>query len=205
VGPLRAGIALLALAQAPVGAPVRPAPPPGLSWEEADRLAATVERVERRLAAGRSASRRPIVVTESELNSYVTLSLAARIPAGVQGLAIEIEQDRLAARATLDLDRLKGQLPQGGAPGLLGLLSGTVPVEIRGRVPNEGGKGRIVVEQASVAGVSLPSSVVAEVVAMATRSEARPAGFDLQAPFDLPWTARRVRLESGRATFEFAP
>lgn len=205
MGLVPASLALVALAQAPSPAPLRPAAPPGLSWEEADKVATTVARIERRLALGRPASRRAIVVTERELNSYVTLSLAARIPAGVSDLAFRIEQDRLCARAMLDLDRLKQQMPRAGASSLLAFLSGTVPVEIRGRLPNEGGMGRIVVEQASVAGVSLPASVLAEVVAMATRSEKRPRGFDLQTPFELPWTARRVRLEAGRAAFEFAP
>ena len=205
MSPLTAGLVLVVLAQAPAPVPVRKAPPPGLSWEEADFVAATVARVERRLAAGRPASRQAIVVTERQLNSYVNLSLAARIPPGVSGLGFRFEKDRVGARAMLDLDRLKGQLPEGGAPSLLAFLGGTVPAEIRGRLPNEGGKGRIEVEQASVAGVSLPASVLAEVVAMATRSERRPRGLDLLAPFDLPWTARRVRFEPGRATFEFAP
>jgi hypothetical protein len=205
VGPLAASLALLVLAQTQAAAPARPAPPPGLSWEEADVVAATVARVERRLASGRPASRHPIVVTERQLNSYVNLALAARIPPGVSGLAFRLEQDRVGARAILDLDRIKAQLPQAGASSLLGFLGGVVPAEVQGRLSSEGGKGRIVVEQASVAGVSLPSSVLAEMVAMATRGDGRPGGFDLQAPFDLPWAARRVRLEDGRATFEFAP
>jgi hypothetical protein len=205
VGSLVAFLALGLVAQAPVGTELRPAPPAGLSWQEADELAATLARVERRIASGRPASRQPIVVTERQLNSYVNLSLRDRLPPGLSGLEFQIGQDRLGARAMLDIDRLKAQLPAGGSSTLLALLGGTVPVEVSGRVPTAGGKGRIEVEQASVAGVSLPASVLSELVAMATRSESRPRGFDLQAPFDLPWTARRVRLEPGRATFEFAP
>jgi hypothetical protein len=205
VSPLFGSLALLVLAQAPAPAPVRPAPPPGLSWEEADEIAETLARIERRLASGRPASRQAIVVTERQLNSYVNLSLAAKIPPGVSGLDLRLEKDRLGVRAMLDLDRVKERLPQEGASGLLAFLGGTVPVEIRGRVPSGAGKGRIEVEQATVAGVSLPVSVLAQVVALATRCERQPRGFDLLAPFDLPWTARRVRLEPGRALVEFQP
>jgi len=61
-----------------------------------------------------------------------------------------------------------------------------------------------VVEEAAVNGISLPPSVLAQIVAQATRSSKQPAGFDLLAPFPLPWTARSVRLEAGRAVVEFA-
>lgn len=205
MSPLLGSLALLVLAQVPAAVPERPAPPPGLSWEEADEIAGTLARLERRISSGRPASRQPIVVTERQLNSYVNLSLAAKIPPGVSGLDFRLEKDRVGARAVLDLDRLRERLPQEGASSLLAFLGGTVPVEILGRVPNEGGKGRIEVEQATLGGVSLPASVLAQVVAMATRSERHPQGFDLLAPFDLPWAARRVRLEPGRALVEFQP
>jgi hypothetical protein len=40
-------------------------------------------------------------------------------------------------------------------------------------------------------------------VAAATRSARYPNGVDIQAPFRLPYAARRVRLEPGRAILEF--
>jgi hypothetical protein len=42
-------------------------------------------------------------------------------------------------------------------------------------------------------------------VSQATRSAKRPEGLDVLAPFPLPFTARRVRLEPGRALVEFSP
>jgi hypothetical protein len=59
------------------------------------------------------------------------------------------------------------------------------------------------VEQATVAGVSLPASLVAQVVSQSTKNAQRPQGFDILAPFPLPYKARRVRLEPGRALVEF--
>jgi hypothetical protein len=40
-------------------------------------------------------------------------------------------------------------------------------------------------------------------VATATRSPRYPSGWDIHAPFRLPYSARRVRLEPGRAVLEF--
>ena len=80
----------------------------GLSWEDADELARTVTRMERRLRTGRAPADEPLVVTERQLNSYVNLSLAGLLPAGVSGLQLRLLKDRLGAEAQVDLDRVKG-------------------------------------------------------------------------------------------------
>jgi hypothetical protein len=199
--PLGLVAVLLGQPAPPKGDPVRPPAPAGLSWEDADSVAATVARIERRLGAGRPASRRTIVVTERQLNSYVNLSLAPRIPAGLSGLEFDLRKDRVLARGVLDLDRIKSKIPQGA--GFLAFLSGSVPVELQGRFSSAEGSGRVEVEEALVAGISLPPAVLAQIVSQSTRSAKRPQGLDILAPFPLPYTARRVRLEPGRALVDF--
>ncbi len=203
---LAIGLAALVLAQAPAplkGGSVRPPAPAGLSWEDADWVAETVARIERRLAAGKPASRQTIVVTERQLNSWVNLSLVSKIPEGLSGLEIGLQKDRVVARGTLDLDRVKSKAPPGAGAGLLAFLSGAVPVELRGRFSSADGRGKVEVEDALVAGISLPPAVVAQIVGQSTRSAKRPQGFDLLSAFPLPFTARRVRLEPGRALVDF--
>jgi hypothetical protein len=192
---------LLAQSTSPRGDPVRPPAPAGLSWEDADWVADTVARIERRLAAGKPASRQTIVVTERQLNSYVSLSLAAKVPPGLSGLEVGLQKDRLLARGVLDLDTVKSRIPQGA--GLLSFLSGSVPVELRGRFSSAEGSGRVEVEDALVAGISLPPALLAQIVSQSTRSAKRPQGFDILAPFPLPFSARRVRLEPGRLLVDF--
>jgi hypothetical protein len=194
-------------ARAPLAAPTpaRPPAPPGLSWEDADQVSQTLARIERRLRTGRPAAERPLVVTERQLNSYLNLALATALPPGISGLELRISQDRLGAHALVDLDRVKGKLPPGATGGLLALLGGTLPVELSGRLAATNGTGRIDVDQASVGGVSLPASLVAQIVSLSTRSAKQPRGFDIAAPFALPWTAREVRLEPGRALVSFFP
>ncbi len=197
--PLAVVVLLLGQAAPPKGQPVRPPAPAGLSWEDADWVAGTLARIERRLGAGKPASREPIVVTERQLNSYVRL--AAKLPPALTNLELGLQKDTLLARGTVDLDQVKSRMPQGA--GLLALLSGTVPVEVRGRLWSAEGTGRVEVEQAAVAGVTLPPSLVAQIVSQSTKNAERPQGFDLLAPFPLPYKARRVRLEPGRALVEF--
>jgi hypothetical protein len=201
---LSLGLATLLLAQASPavrGAPLRPPAPAGLSWEDADWVAETVARIERRLRAGKPASRQTIVVTERQLNSWVNLSLASKMPQALSGFELGLQKDRVVARGTLDLDQVKSKMPQGA--GLLAFLSGAVPVELQGRFSSAEGRGRVEVEEALVAGINLPPAVVAQIVSQSTRSAKRPQGFDILSPFPLPFTARRVRLEPGRALVDF--
>ena len=79
-----------------------------------------------------------------------------------------------------------------------------MPVVVKGRFQGASGQGQVVVEEATVAGISLPASLLSQMVAQATRSAKKPEGVDILAPFPLPWTARSVRLEPGRAVVEFA-
>ena len=201
---LALGLVALLLAQDPTppkGGAVRRPAPAGLSWEDADWVAETVARIERRLRAGKPASRQTIVVTERQLNSWVNLSLASKMPQALSGFELGLQKDRVVARGTLDLDQVKSKMPQGA--GLLAFLSGAVPVELRGRFSSAEGSGKVEVEEALVAGISLPPALVAQIVSQSTRSAKRPQGFDILSPFALPFTARRVRLEPGRALVDF--
>jgi hypothetical protein len=166
-------------------------------------VAETVARVERRLVAGKPASRQTIVVTERQLNSWVNLTLASRIPEGLSGLEVGLQKDRVVAKGMLDLDRVKAKVPQGLGAGLLAFLSGAVPVELRGRFSSADGTGRVEVEEALVGGISLPPTMLAQLVGQSTRSAKKPEGFDILSPFPLPFTARRVRLEPGRVLVDF--
>jgi hypothetical protein len=200
------GLVALLLVQAPAplkSGTVRPPAPEGLSWEDADWVAETVERIERRLGAGKPASRQTIVVTQRQLNSWVNLTLASKIPQGLSELEVGLEKDRLVARGVLDLDRVKSKVPSGAGAGLVAFLSGVVPVELKGRFSSADGTGKVEVEEALVAGISLPPTVIAQMVGQSTRNAKRPNGFDLLSPFPLPFTARRVRLEPGRALVDF--
>jgi hypothetical protein len=83
------------------------------------------------------------------------------------------------------------------------MLSGPVPVELGGRLRSAEGLARVELETVIIAGVSLPPALLAQIVSFATRSDEQPSGLDIAAPVALPWTAKSVRLEPGRALFDF--
>jgi hypothetical protein len=192
---------LLLGAQAPPAAEVRPPPPrAGLSWADADTLARKIQEVEALRRSGKPVPRQTVHVTDAQLNSYLNLSLGSRMLKGVSDLDVHFESERLAARALVDLQ----QLPIKGSLGVFGgLLGGSVPVELRGRLPNKDGQGKIDVEELRLSGYSMPRSMLAQIVSASTRTSENPAGFDINAPFRLPYEVRSVRFEPGKAVVEF--
>jgi len=197
---------LAVLLAAPVQPAVanRPAPPrPGLSWAEADVLAQALEEVEAALKAGTPAKKQSLVVTEGQLNSYLNLTLGPKMPTGLSEVAVQLADNGLVARAKVDLDRVPLKRPTGGAWSLYSLLSGVVPVEISGRLQARDGMGTIDLKEARLGGWPVPASLVGQLVSSSTRSAANPQGFDIQAPFPLPYAMRRIRFEAGRAVVDF--
>jgi hypothetical protein len=188
----------------PPAAANRPAPPrPGLSWAEADVLARVLEEVQAASKAGQPARRQSLVVTESQLNSYLNLTLGPNMPTGLSEVAVQLADNGLLARAKVDLDRVPLKRPTDGAWSLYSLLSGVVPVEISGRLEARDGMGTIDLKEARLGGWPVPASLVGQLVSSSTRSAANPQGFDIRAPFRLPYAMRRIRFELGRAVVDF--
>jgi hypothetical protein len=181
----------------------RPVPRPGLSWAEAEALDRKLVEIEQRRAApARRGKTQTVTVTESELNSYLNLTLGAKIPKEVKDLQVRLEHERLQATGMVDLDQVKSKVAVSSWNPLL-LMSGFVPVLLRGRFVNRDGFGSIIWEDVRVNAWSVPISLLEEMVARSTRKPDNPEGVDISAPFRLPYSVRRVRLEPGRAVLDF--
>jgi hypothetical protein len=177
--------------------------PPGLSWADADRLAQKLDELEAVWRRGKSPRRRTVQVTAAELNSYLNLTLHPKLPAGVSDLAVQIDADRITARAMIDLEQVRPRNRSGEAIDALALLSGRVPLELRGRFRNEEpGFGSFDLQEVRLGGWPLPVAVLAERVAAATRKPDRPEGVDIASPFRLPLGIRSIRLQPGVAHLE---
>ena len=175
----------------------------GLSWAEADALSETLEQVERRFKAGKPLRREPLVVTEVQLNSYLNLTLGPKLPPGISELEVQMTGGGLLVQGKVDLDRVPLKRPSDGGFSMLRFLSGVVPVVLSGRLNGQDGLGAIDLQEAHLAGVSLPIALVAQLVSTASRTAELPQGFDIHAPFPLPYAMRRVRFEPGRAVVDF--
>jgi hypothetical protein len=180
-------------------------PAPALSAAEAQSLADKLAAIERRVQAGKPPRKEPVTVSEGELNSYLNLTLAPKLPKGLSDVVVHFDRDRLQGRGLLDLDLVQGRVPTAGGLGaMMGLLSGRVPVEAGGKLKSaEAGFGIFEIDSLHLSTFPVPMNLLEQLVASATRSPDYPEGFDIRSPFRLPYSLKRIRLEPGRALLEF--
>jgi hypothetical protein len=195
-------LVVLLVVQGAAAAPPRPAPPrAGLSWAEADALDVKLEAIDKRQKNGRTARAETVEISESELNSYVNLKL--RIPEGVTDVALHLDRERVAATALVDLDKVQAK-PASSSWSPMSLLGGRVPVSLRGKLlPQDDGFASIEFEEVKLGALPLPPTALEQLVVAATKSRENPEGLDVLAPFRLPYSMKRVRLQPGRAFLEF--
>jgi len=175
----------------------------GLSWAQAQSLGQKLEAIEKRNQAGRPRRPETVLVTEAEVNSYLNLTYAPQMPPGVTDLDVRFEYERIHAKGLVDLERVRGKVPPPSPWSPLAFLRGRVPVELKGRLLTRDGFGTIEVEEAWIASLPIPMSFLEQIVTSATKKPSSPEGFDIHAPFRLPYAVNRVRLEATRAFLDF--
>ena len=77
------------------------------------------------------------------------------------------------------------------------LLSGRVPVELTARINAAAGVGKLVLERVTLAGVQLPSDLVAGFISNEDASEFLPPGFRLGEAFILPLDLESIQFQPG--------
>jgi hypothetical protein len=158
------------------------------------KLTGIVERGEQPARAKRTPLRTPLV--EREINAFFKVDGPGFLPAGVVDPQLSIGQGgRVSARAIVDLDKAL-------TPSLLNPLSwfgGKTEVTAAGVVQAENGKGSIELQSATLAGISIPKTVLQQVVSYYTRTPESPQGFNLDEPFELPSKIQRVETSPGLA------
>jgi hypothetical protein len=176
---------------------------PTLSRSEADGLDRKFDDLNQRHKTGKVMRGKSVLVTESELNSYLNLSLGEKMPRGLSDVVVRLEYERIHATGVLDLDQVRDKMPNLSPLSPLYWLTGRVPVLLRGRILNDDGFASIEWEDVRVANIPVPISLLHQIVSSTTKSEDLPDGFDIRAPFRLPYSLRQVRLEQGRAFLDF--
>jgi len=194
-------LAVHALA-APDAMPTAPRSGP-VSWDQANSLTRKLEAIEKRRIE-KTRKRETVLFTQGEVNSYLNLTYAEKLPNGVRDVEVKLDRDRILAKGLVNIDRVKGKVGSGGGSwGPLSFLSGDVPVEITGKLTAKDGFGQIVWETVYLSSMRVPTSMLEQLVLSATRTEENPEGFDITAPFRLPYDVDRLRLEPGRALLDF--
>ncbi len=194
-----AGLLVAAMtAQMPTAPRVGP-----LSWDQANTMVRKLEGIERRRLEKKRKSQ-TVLFTQGEVNSFLNLAYADKLPRGLRDVEVRLDRDRIQAKGLVNIDRVKGKVGDSGAGwGPLSFLSGDVPVEIIGKLISKDGFGTIQWETVYLSSVRLPVSALEQLVVSATKSESNPEGVDIHAPFRLPYSVNRLRLEPGRALLDF--
>ena len=138
-------------------------------------------------------------MTDEEVNAYIQALPAEDLPQGLVDPQVSFLPDgRLSGRATVDLDALRAARAKDGA-GTFIPVSGNVPVEAIGVLRTGQGVGAFTLESLTVSGIVVPKSMLQELVAYYSRSDASPQGLNLEAPFRLPAKIREIRTARGQA------
>ena len=179
------------------------APKSGLSKDLSDSFAKKLELLEK-YEHDPKAKRQPVSVFESELNSYVRYALAEKVPKGLREVRVILRENRLELRGLANLaefSELKDKAA--GAGSLLGLLGGEMAVEVVADFKSDRGFGQFEIVSAQVGPMPLSAGLVADIVARATVDATHPTGFDIRAPFRLPYGAKRIRSQQAIAIVEY--
>ncbi len=140
----------------------------------------------------------PVVIHQREVNAYLRFQAAAEIPASVTDPDVALRNGgAVSVQAIVDLSELRDSRPRGPLDPLR-YLGGRVLVAASGLVRTQNGIGHVIVESVTLGGVSMPASVLAELVRYYARSEQNPDGIDVTEPFDLPYGVTELRVERER-------
>jgi hypothetical protein len=187
-------ISLLALV--PLGAQGR------LSKQDAERFQSKLTKIVAfgNAPAARAAQPLATPLTDVELNSYLRYMAADQIPVGIVEPTLNaVGSGRVTGRAIVDLDAVRKQKQRGWLDPV-GYLGGRLPVTAAGVLTTKDGKGQFQLESAEISGVTVPKTVLQELLSYYSRTPESPDGINMDAPFELPARIREIRVGAGTST-----
>jgi len=138
--------------------------------------------------------------TDREMNAYLQIEGPSFLPDGVTSPRVSTGAGgKITARATVDLNAVRLSQPRGFLDPL-SFVRGVVEVVATGSLTAQNGSAVAHFESGTIAGIGVPKAVVQELLRFSTRTPARPEGFALDTPFDLPGHIRSVTVDAGRVT-----
>jgi len=152
------------------------------------------------LTTARTASVRRTSVSEDEVNSWFTYRAQPLLPQGMSEPQVTIVGNgRVMGTATVDLDTIAKQRRSKGILNPWNLVGGRVPVTVAGVLHTQNGRGQFDVEETTVSGIPVPTSLLQELVAYYSKTPTAPDGIRLDDPFELPANIRQIEVGQGQA------
>jgi len=174
---------------------------PRLSKQDSDRFEGKLTRIvafgnEKRARAGSLST----PVSEAEVNAYFEYAAKGQIPPGIVEPRLNaLGEGRVGGQAVVDLDAVRKQKQRGWLDPMA-YLTGSLPLTASGLLITKDGVGRFQLESAQISGVSVPKSLLQELLAYYSRTPENPRGISMDDPFELPAHIREIRVERGQAT-----
>jgi hypothetical protein len=172
------------------------------SKEEGDRFQAKLQRIVlfgNAPSAKRQASQ-TTDLSDDELNSYLRFHARDQIPPGIVDPTLNALGDgRVGGRVTVDLDAVRKQKQRGWLDPL-GYLSGQLPVTATGTLTTKEGVGRFQLESAEISGITVPKTLIQELLSHYSRTPEDPDGINMDEPFELPSKIKEIRVGKARST-----
>jgi hypothetical protein len=176
-----------------------------LSKQDADRFSAKLQRIVEHgsLPAAKTAAAagsRLTQITDTELNAYFRFNAKEEIPVGIVEPTINALGDgRVGGRAIVDLDAVRTQKQRGWLDPM-GYMTGKLPITATGTLATRAGIGQFTLESAEISGVTIPKTVLQELLSYYSRTKENPAGINMDDPFELPARIREIRVGKAQAT-----
>ena len=78
-------------------------------------------------------------------------------------------------------------------------MTGKLPLTASGLLITQNGVGRFQLESAEISGISIPKSLVQELLSFYSKSAENPSGISMDDPFELPARIKEIRVGRGEA------
>jgi hypothetical protein len=173
-----------------------------LTKQDADQFSAKLNRIVEfgKVKQLKAAAPRTTLITDTELNAYFRHHAKDEIPVGIVEPTINaLGGGRVGGRAIVDLDAVRKQKERGWMDPM-GYLSGRLPLTATGTLTTKDGVGQFALESAELSGVTVPKTLIQELLSYYSKSPENPAGINMDAPFELPAKIREIRVGKAEAT-----
>jgi hypothetical protein len=174
---------------------------PTLSKADATRFQTKLAQIEKNWAApAKNGPQRLTTLTDVEVNAYLKFLAGSQVPVGIADPLLHgAGNGRVTGSAVVDLDAVRTSKKRAWSDPL-GYLTGRLPVSAQGTLTTEKGVGRFTLESAEVSGVTVPKSLLQELLTYYSKAPDRPNGINMDDPFELPAGIREIKVGTGNAT-----
>jgi hypothetical protein len=146
----------------------------------------------------KAAKDRPTAFSQAETNSYLKYKAGDLLPTGLtQPELTMIGGGKVSGKAIVDLDVVREKQGSGSWFDPTSYLTGKLPVTAAGRIVTWDGKGKFELETATINGIPLPKSLLAQMVNFFTRTSDNPRGSSIDDTFVLPANIQRIDVNAG--------